>query len=154
MLALHPYLLGTTWVFDDQRTGLKEEAFVLGMSEMISRLTQAKKIPRAEQGFLLTFSGQPLAGQDAELTWLRSDDTQVVPGQDGSGLQLMGNWYRGVVAGQEMEGWLCPALGLYFEGMAPRRIYVRADPLPAGVNPIWQVAEGVPQRRFVSAPRD
>jgi hypothetical protein len=52
-LTIYPYLLGTTWVFDDPRTGLKEEAFVLGMSEMISRLVEVKGIPKAAKGISL-----------------------------------------------------------------------------------------------------
>jgi hypothetical protein len=37
VLTLYPYLLhDSCWVFDDVRTGLKEGAFVLGMTEMIS----------------------------------------------------------------------------------------------------------------------
>jgi hypothetical protein len=47
VLTIYPYLLHETWVFDDARTGLKEEAFVLGMTEMISRLVEAKAIPHA-----------------------------------------------------------------------------------------------------------
>lgn len=153
ILTLYPYLLdGKTWVFDDARTGLKEEAFVLGMSEMISRLVAEKSIPAAAKGFALHFSDEPFAGADAELTWLRSDDSQVVPGQDGSASQMLGNWYRGVVAGEEMEGWLCPALGCYFAA-APARIFVKAEPLPPGVDPIWPVSvEDLIARRFVSAP--
>jgi len=47
-LTIYPYLLnGSCWVFDDERTGLKEEAFVLGMSEMISSVVEAKAIPNA-----------------------------------------------------------------------------------------------------------
>lgn len=53
ILTLYPYLLGNTWVFDDARTGLKEEAFVLGMTEMISRLVEVKGIPAAARGFAL-----------------------------------------------------------------------------------------------------
>src|SRR5271170_2560526 len=108
-LTIYPYLLGNTWVFDDPRTGLKEEAFVLGMSEMISRLVAVKGIPRAAMGFTLQFSLEPFEGADAELTWLRSGDSEVLPGKDGSASQVFGNWYKGSVAGVEMEGWLCPA---------------------------------------------
>jgi hypothetical protein len=50
-----------------------------------------------------------------------------------------------------MEGWLCPALLLYFQ-QAPRRIFVRCDPLPAGVDPIWNPRPGETARRFVEAP--
>lgn len=154
MLTLFPYLLGSTWVFDDERTGLKEEAFVLGMSEMISRMIEQKDIPRAAQGFTMTFSDQCFDGYDVELVWLRSDDTQVVPGADGSASQYWGNWYKGEVADLEMEGWLCPALGLYFSA-APKRIFVRVEPLHAGVDPIWEVVPGDERpRRFVSATKE
>lgn len=150
-LTLYPYLQGHTWVFDDPRTSLKEEAFVLGSSEVLTRLVEMKAIPDAGKGFSLHFSDEPFDGFDAELRWLRSDDAQVVAGQDGSASHVAGNWYSGVVAGEEMQGWLCPALGLYF-GAAPARIYVGVDPLPLGVDPIWHVnVTNLPPRRFVSA---
>jgi len=152
VLTIYPYLLNQTWVFDDARTGLKQEAFVLGMTEMMSRLVEAKAIPRADQGFTLRFSDEPFENADVELTWLRSDDSQVVPGQDGSATQFFGNWYGGTVAGNKMEGWLCPALGLYFKA-APPRLFVKAEPLPAGVDPIWHIRpEDALAVRFVSAP--
>src|SRR5579862_1943076 len=102
LLTIYPYLVGKTWVFDDSRTGLKEEAFVLGMSEMIFRLVETKSIPRAAKGFALQFSPEPFEGADAELTWHRSGDTEILPGKDGSASQVFGNWYRGNVAGEEM----------------------------------------------------
>lgn len=152
ILTIHPYLLGTTWVFDDPRTGLKEEAFVMGMSEMISRLVEIKGIPNAAKGIGLSFSNKPFEGADAELTWLKSGDSEVLPGKDGSASQFFGNWYKGNVGGEEMEGWLCPALGLYFKA-APERIFVRAEQLPAGVDPIWHIGKNDPVAvRFVSAP--
>ena len=151
MLTLYPYLFESeVWVFDDERTGLKEEAFILGMSEMITRLVEHKRIPNAAKGFAMSFSDKPFEGFDAELNWLRSDDSQIVPDQDGNASPLTGNWYRGVVVGEEMEGWLCPALGLYFT-TAPKKIFVRAESLPPGVNPIWEPPPGDVPRRFVSA---
>ncbi len=153
MLTLFPYLLSSVWVFDDERTSLKEEAFVLGMTEMISRLVESKSILNAAKGFALSFSNQPFDGYDAELKWLKSDDSQIVTGQDGTASPLAGNWYQGIVAGEEMTGWLCPALGLYFN-LAPKSIFVRADPLPPGVSPIWQPPPGQRERRFVSAPKN
>jgi hypothetical protein len=54
VMTLYPYLYqDICWVFDDPQTGLKEEAFVLGASEMISTLLAAKRIPNAERGFVL-----------------------------------------------------------------------------------------------------
>jgi hypothetical protein len=142
ILQLYPYLYPGTdcWVFDDERTGLKEEAFVEGTSEMITRVIQSKGIPAAAAGFLLTFSDLPFDGHDVERRWVRGD-------AEG------GNWYEGDVLGQAMENWLCPALLLYFE-QPPRRLYVRCDPLPAGVNPIWDPPPGEYGRRFVEPPRD
>ena len=132
--VLYPYLLyESLWVFDDERTGLKEEAFVRGMSEMISRMIEAKGIPNADNGFAMKFSDQPFDGADAELRWLCADDP--------------GNWYGGMVAGQYMEGWLCPALLLYFEN-PPARLFVRADALPEEIDPIWHDPDGR-GRRFM-----
>ncbi len=139
-LTLYPYLLGgSCWVFDDERTGLKEEAFVLGMTEMISRVVRSKQVPDAERGFAMTFSDRPFEGHDVVLRWLRSDGG-------------LGNWYEGTVVGERMEGWLCPALLLYFQE-APRAIFVRCDPLPPGVTPIWEPPPGATARRFVEPPR-
>ena len=103
VLTIYPYLLGQTWVFDDPRTGLKEEAFVLGMTEMISRLVEARSIPHAGQGITLHFSEEPFEGADTELTWLRSDDSQIVPGQDGSASQIFGNWYGAPSPGRKWK---------------------------------------------------
>lgn len=139
VLTLYPYLLdGHCWVFDDERTGLKEEAFVLGMTEMISRVVEAKGIPQAVHGFAMSFSDRPFDGHDAELHWLRPDPAG-------------GNWYAGEVVGERMEGWLCPALLLYFQDPPPR-IFVRCEPLPAGIEPIWTPPPGAITRRFVEAP--
>lgn len=136
---LYPYLLRETWVFDDPRTGLKEEAFVSGSTDMISHLVQAKKIPDAEKGFRLTFAARSFDGYDVRLTWR-------------NGNAKAGNWYAGEVAGVVMEGWLCPALYCYFS-VAPTEIYVRAEPLPQGIDPIWRPEAGAATRRFVEAPR-
>jgi hypothetical protein len=148
-LTIYPYLYeGTCWVFDDQRTGLKEEAFVLGTTEMISRVVAAKAIPNADKGFALTFSAEPF-DHDVELTWMRPSEA-VHAGA--TTIPIEGNWYRGVVYGQEMMGWLCPALFLYFPD-APKRIFAKAEPLPAGIDPIWHIDADDPMaRRFVAAP--
>jgi len=137
VLTIYPYLLDSTWVFDDPQTCLKAEAFVCGATEMISKLVEMKGLLNAAKGFEMHFSDQPFEDFDAELHWLRSDDEQF---------GLGGNWYSGTLAGEELECWLCPALFCYFES-APERIYVRANPLPAGVDPIWR--DGSQGTRFV-----
>lgn len=139
-LVLYPYLYHDCWVFDDERTGLKEEAFVRGASEMISRLVEVKGIAGAAKGFEMTFAAEPFPGHDVELSWVARGEGDH------------GNDYEGVVAGLPMTCWLCPALELYFQA-APARIYVKAAPLPAGIDPIWNPPPGVIARRFVEAPR-
>lgn len=141
ILTLYPYLYPGTqcWVFDDARTGLKEEAFVAGTSELLSRVIAHKQIPSAAKGFLLTFSDEPFEGHDVVRHWSRED----VGG---------GNWYEGEVLGEWSENWLCDALFCFFE-TPPERLYVRCDPLPPGVNPIWKPPPGEEGRRFVEARR-
>jgi hypothetical protein len=106
---------------------------------MISRVVAHKRIPQATSGFLLTFSDEPFEGHDVVRRWAR---------EDAGG----GNWYEGEVLGEWMENWLCPALLLYFQ-TPPERLYVRCDPLPPGVNPLWDPPPGEEGRRFVEPPR-
>ena len=113
MVTIYPYRHDGLWVFDDDSTGLRQEPFVSGADTMIDAVIQAKGIPDAARGFALTFSDAPFPDYDAELRWLRSDPTE-------------GNWYEATIGGRRIEGWLCPALLLYFEA-APRRIFVRAE---------------------------
>ena len=129
VMTLYPYWTGRCWVFDDPATNLAREAFVMGISEMISRVVAIKGIPRPEAGFALSFAAAPFAGHDV-----------VVDGQrpgDHADEENAGNWYAGDVAGAWMEGWLCPALFKYFDE-APQRLFVRCEPLPEGVNPRWE----------------
>ncbi len=138
-LTLYPYLLHSTWVFDDARTRLHKEAFVSGATEALSKLVSLKQIPNADRGFSLTFAGDAFGGHDAELQWLRGDPS-------GSG-----NWYGTTLDGEYHELWLCPALFCYFE-TAPKRIFVKAAPLPEGVNPHWTPGPDDGARRFVGVP--
>ena len=110
VMILYPYLYHSMcWVFDDPQTGLKEEAFVLGASEMIVTLLESKGILNAERGFTLSFSDQPF-DQDVKLTWIPAVQAAKATGQQVSTLPAVGNWYAGDVAGQKMVAWLCPAL--------------------------------------------
>ena len=144
-LTLYPYFRSGTWMFDNHSTDLKEEAFVLGADAVLTRLVHQKAIPAAERGFTLCFSDEPFDGADAELNWLRSGDSQTASGQDATS-PACGNWYSGVIFGEVMQGWLCDSLLLFF-GAAPARIFVRVEPLPAGVDPKWRVRDHGPVAR-------
>ena len=87
-----------------------QEPFVGAVNEMIDRLVVA--IADAKRGFRLWFSAKPFAAHSLSLTWLWTDPIE-------------GNWYRADDIGD--EGWLCPALFLYFADPPPR-IFVRAEP--------------------------
>lgn len=150
-LVLYPYLTtqgvsGKCWVFDDERTQIKEEPFVLGMSEMISRLVESKKLNNPEKGFKLIFSEKEMES-DTVLEWTRSDNKDAKPGVPGSSEK--GNWYKATISGLRMEGWLCPALSCFFRA-APEKIYIRAVNLPEGINPIWNPGKNQQGRRFVN----
>jgi hypothetical protein len=95
IFTIKPYKWEGTWVFDDQRVGLEKEAFVGGADDIIDALIKLKNIPDAERGFILQFSEHQFPGSE-ELTWRRQE-------MDGNVYEWNG-----------MEGWLCPALLLYY----------------------------------------
>tara|TARA_B100000214_G_C23936172_1_gene613305 strand:- start:1094 stop:1474 length:381 start_codon:yes stop_codon:yes gene_type:complete len=102
---IKPYSYSGTWVFDDEKTGLIKEPFVGGSDEIIDFMVQELKRP--EDGFSLIFSENPFPNFNLELNRLREE--------------FGGWWYASNKL--QMEGWLCPALFLYFEE-APLRLYV------------------------------
>jgi hypothetical protein len=110
IFVIAPYWHAGLWVFDDDRVDLVKEPFVSGIPEMIDDLVQ--DIPNARQGFRLLFSPGPFPGFQRKLTWVREE--------------FGGNWYR---ADQPaMEGWLCPAMLLYFQS-PPLELFVKAEAL-------------------------
>ena len=146
-MTLYPYRVDVKtntvnthyWVFDDKQTGLKAEAFVRGISEMIDRMVGRKNLPNAKDGFAMTFGAVPFEGANVKLRWI-SEGVVTFKGENGEeNTVLYGNWYVGNVAGKNMVGWLCPALLKYFPA-APSELYVAANPLPEGVDPIWHDA--------------
>jgi hypothetical protein len=110
--VISPYKYLGIWVFDDPRVGLSQEPFVAGADTMIDRVVA--NIPDAERGFTMIFSAAAFPGHQFRLEWRRADST--------------GNWYYSPQL--EMEGWLCPALLLYFSG-APKELYVQVRSLSA-----------------------
>lgn len=111
MITLFPYKEKGVWMFDDQSTGLKREAFVLGIDEMLDVLTA--KIPNATQGCKLTIAKVPFPTYQVQL--------------DRRWREGGGRWYHWQDKG--MIGWLCPALFKYF-AFAPKKIFARVDAIP------------------------
>ncbi|MGF7146457.1 hypothetical protein FHS96_000066 [Sphingomonas zeicaulis] len=101
-----PYRYLDMWVFDDPRVGLQAEPFVGGADTMIDRVTA--HIPNAADGFVMIFSGTPFPDHQFRLEWRREENR--------------GNVYYSEAL--DAEGWLCPALLLYFDEKPPE-IYVQ-----------------------------
>lgn len=96
-------------MFDDRARGLREEPLLLGTDLILDKLTEG--IEGAYQGFRLLFSAAPFPEYQLKLRWKKSE--------------FGGNWYRD--GKHKLDGWLCPALYLYFRE-APRELYVSAEP--------------------------
>ena len=112
--VIKPFKWNGMWVFDDERVGLDKEPFVAGADTMIDAAVELKGIKNAGHGFLLVFSEYPFPDADIEIHWLREENAGNVYEwkfeQDGE--QVV------------MEGWLCPALNLYYPD-APRKLYLQ-----------------------------
>jgi len=93
-------------VFDDDNTGLVREPFVEGADDIIDVMTG--QIEGAADGFGLIFSAQPFPGSTLQLLRVREEHG--------------GWWYRADTL--DMEGWLCPALFLYFDE-APEQLHCK-----------------------------
>ena len=114
IFVIKPYKWNGMWVFDDERVGLDKEPFVAGADAMIDTAVELKGLSNADEGFLMIFSAGPFPDADFEIEWVRED--------------CDGNVYKARfdVEGEvrEMEGWLCPALNLYYPE-APKKLYVQ-----------------------------
>ena len=117
---------------------------------MISRLLEAKGISNAEHGFAMQFSDEPFS-HDIELIQIKPKEASRAIGQPVGSLPAVGTWYSGNVAGEKLVAWLCPALYEYF-GAAPKRLFVKTEKLPIGVDLIWHIGSNDPQaHRYMSA---
>ena len=124
--TIEPYkTLHGQWVFDDPGRGLFREAFVAGVDTMLDDITHDN--PWAWGGFNLLFSAIQFPGYTHLLT--KKDE------------ESGGAWYFGDINGNEMTGWLCPALLTYFEEI-PEEIFIQIDDRLA----VQQVPETLPGR--------
>ena len=112
VMSLECYWHCGQWVFDDEHHGLQAEAFVCGMSEIITQALRDNDIDPKDvrDGFRLTFSPYAYPKHTHSLTW--------------TGEAYDGNTY--ICDQNKMEGWLCPALFCYFDN-APEKLYFHTD---------------------------
>ncbi|MBD3187475.1 hypothetical protein GF325_11640 [Candidatus Bathyarchaeota archaeon] len=118
MMVIFPYCKHGTWMFDDDKVGLRAEPFVLGMSQLITRViaSKAEKMKNAREGFKLIFSKDEFPGHDVKLELEREES--------GGAWYIVVDGMAGVVG---HRGWLCPALFKYFNEV-PVTIYAKAEP--------------------------
>ena len=107
LLVIEPYRTGKDWAFDEPRLGLKAEPLILGVPEILNKLSA--EIPGSDKSIRVIFSQNPFPKA------LRMDRRHEENG---------GNWYYS--KDYNLEGWLCPALFKFFP-RAPLHIYVKAD---------------------------
>jgi hypothetical protein len=112
--VIKPYKWNGMWVFDDERVDLDKEPFVAGADTMIDTAVAMKGIQNADHGFVLVFSEYPFPDAEMEISWLREESA--------------GNVYKWEFEKngepRVMEGWLCPALNLYYPD-APKKLYLQ-----------------------------
>lgn len=113
IFVIKPYDDGGVWVFDDPNVGLVKEPFVAGVPAIIAVMTAHLKNP--QNGFVCMFSDKKFVGSQACL--IRNDSKK----------EESGTWYF-VEGAPHMEGWLCPALNLYYPE-SPEKIHILCDNL-------------------------
>ena len=106
IFIIKPYKWKGMWVFDDPTVELVKEPFVGGADTIIDVATA--DIPNAKKGFIAVFSKGDFPDASIVLVWVREEDG--------------GNVYRW--SEKDMEGWLCPALFMYFD-QPPEKLYVQ-----------------------------
>lgn len=111
LYTIRPYKDAGTWMFDDPAKGIRREALVAGMPEIIERATEAKGVLTPEDGFTVIFSSDFFPGHDLVL-----ERDELCEGGNSA-------WYRM----GEMRGWLCSCLLNYFPE-PPARIFVQVQP--------------------------
>lgn len=109
IFSITPYYHSGMWVFDDDRVNLVKEPFVAGIPEIIEYYLAKENID-GKKGFVAIFSDTPMPDYTSILNIFDREKTQT------------GAWYRDEVT--KMEGWLCPALLLYYK-TPPENIYFK-----------------------------
>ncbi len=105
---IEPYRKYGTWVFDDPTRNLVEEPFVFGMPQIINKVVKDPECQKCR----FIFSDTEMPEYDLVLNRMKDK------------LNIMGAWYESPQL--KMNGWLCPALGLYFK-TPPENIYIKVE---------------------------
>jgi len=105
---IFPYKKNGTWMFDDKERDIMQEPFVAGADSILE--VMSSHLPNAHDGFKLIFSDKEFPGYHFCAVW---------ESEEGSG-----NWYT--VNENNMRGWLCPALLVFFK-KAPKTIFIRVE---------------------------
>ena len=124
--SIEPYMCHGEWAFDDDTTGLVQEPFVCGMSEILDFCLEDSGIDpeEVEGGFRLTFSKDKWPDSTHSLTWLGASEGGNDYELDSECRNLtIHNSDRHYDVPEGMKGWLCPALYHYFDD-APEKIYL------------------------------
>jgi hypothetical protein len=119
---IRPYKDHGQWMFDDESRGLKRELFVGGADDILDTITA--NIPKADKGFNLRFADHAFPGAEICFYWKGVGQFKLLDGPE----YEAGDVYFSPHL--NMEGWLCPALMLYFP-QAPRQLFVSASPIVA-----------------------
>lgn len=99
IIVIHPEKVQDVWIFSDEKRGIIDEPFVMGIPEIIESLLNG------EEKCTMYASDNPFPGSK-KLTLIKED--------------YNGGWYR--FGETKMEGWLCPVVQIYF-GCVPKEIY-------------------------------
>jgi hypothetical protein len=110
IFIIEPYRKYGTWVFDDAKRGLIEEPFVFGMPQIIDKVVKDEECRRCR----FIFSDREMPEYDLVLN-------KMVGRPD-----TIGAWYESPQL--KMNGWLCPALNLYYR-VPPESIYIKIEKL-------------------------
>ena len=109
--VLFPYVnKNNQLVFDDERFGLSEEAFVFGSDDLLIELAEKNGIKDLKAGFKLIYSKTFIPTYDCVVQLMGND------GHDGH--------FYAPLDDQARQIWLCPALLHYFHE-APENIYFK-----------------------------
>lgn len=103
IFVIHPYKVGNSWVFDDDRVGLVREPFVAGADTLLELFAKG----RTEMDVL--FSTNEFPGFECKVTKTRGEAES-------------GTYYWSEDLKQEI--WLCPAQSLYLNP-SPNTIYMQ-----------------------------